>query len=665
MKWLNRRQILAWGTAATAASIAFPTVARQVSETNATLAPLNAQPSLETYIKPPIVDQIALSPDGKRIAFITQSGDDRRLGFFDIAAPKVKSVHLGKIKTRGLFWGDNDHIVFVDSLTDSVPGFTFGLHEFFQAQVLDVRTGDVQTLFRKVDGFYNIIFGDLKRLKINDQYRVTASSIRMNGDFERALFSFELDTHVVHNLGEGTRYAEGFVTTPTGYVVAYSEMDDDRHIWALYYNTGAEGTSPRFKKIYEVRDAEDYPDLLGLGRDSTSLVIAVKTPDRDGENYHEITADGALGPVLDPEDADRPRSPLFHPVTHCFCGFVIHDDWFTYRYDDDLLKRLAEGVPQVIGADLRFTLVDFAEDPRKMIVRSENAGDAGSYVFIDFSTGDSVPVAVDYPGLPAEWIFEKQAISYKASDGLEIHGYLTLPKGKALTALPLIVLPHGGPQARDHIDFDGEAQAFASRGYAVLQPNFRGSTGYGAAFAKAGNGEWGRKMQSDLSDGIRDLAQKGIVDAKRVAIYGASYGGYAALAGATLDPAGTYRCAVSIAGISDLAAMIDFESVKYDNRNSSYVRQFLTEIGDSKTYGDISPARQAAKASCPVLMIHGTDDTVVPIDQSQRMERALKSAGKDAQLITYKGQDHWETMGVARVAMFQAAVDFIQKHNPA
>ena len=626
-------------------------------------AVMAAPPPLDVYIRSPIVEQIALSPDGKRIAFITPFGDGHRLGFFDVASPKVSSTNLGPIKIRDLMWGDNDHILFVNSVTGTISTFAGGKHEFYLASALDVRTGEVKTLLRGTEGFYDIIFGGLGRIKVGDQYRVTAQSPRMNGDDELVLFSFELDRHVVHNLAEATRYAEGFVTTPEGHTIAYSEMDDDHHIWRLYYNTSTEGT--QFLKIYEVREAEHYPDLLGLGRDGKSLVISIKNADTGSDDYHEISADGVLGPVLDDPDTDRARTPLFHPVTKRLCGFLIHDDWFSYRYDDDLMKRLAEGVPQVIGADRRFTLVDFADDPRKMIVRTESAGDAGSYVFIDFSTGDTVPVAVDYPDLPAQWITEKKPIAYKASDGLGIHGYLTLPPARAPQNLPLIVLPHGGPQVRDYIGFDPEPQAFASRGYAVLQPNFRGSTGYGAVFRDAGNGEWGRKMQSDLSDGIAELARRGSIDPKRVAIYGASYGGYAALAGATLDAPGTYRCAVSIAGVSDLAEMVDFETQNYNNRDSSYVKQLKTEFGDPKTYDDISPAKQAAKASCPVLMIHGTDDSVVPIDQSQRMERALKAAGKDVQLITYRGQDHWETLGAPRVAMFAEAMAFIQKYNPA
>ncbi|MGN6423852.1 MAG: alpha/beta hydrolase family protein [Asticcacaulis sp.] len=204
----------------------------------------------------------------------------------------------------------------------------------------------------------------------------------------------------------------------------------------------------------------------------------------------------------------------------------------------------------------------------------------------------------------------------------------------------------------------------ASRGYAVLQPNYRGSSGNGRAFMDAGNGEFGRKMQTDLSDGVRYLVAQGLVDPKRVAILGASYGGYAALAGATLDP-GVYNCAVSIAGLSDVGAFVNYLLESTNNMDTPAIVAWRQVLGDKSGWDAISPASQAAKASCPILLMHGTDDTVVPIHQSQRMESALKAAGKPVEFVTYKGQDHWETIGSARIEMMKTALAFLQKYNPA
>jgi dipeptidyl aminopeptidase/acylaminoacyl peptidase len=674
MKKIDRRGLLALAGATAAmtgigrhANAQAGTAAPADAQASASIAPLGDPPSLEIFARTPLIDDITLSPDGKRVAFITQKGDQKVLGFFDIADKKIHSVALGAKKIRSLFWAGNTHVVLVDSQTDFVP--QFGTRsEFYLAQIIDLDTLSLRQIFGNMDNFYNIVSGNLGVIRVGDQYRVTASGYRMTGEYDLCLYSFGLSKgDAAHQIDEGANNTEGWVLTPSGVPVAYSDFQDDASThdkqWTLYYNT-AGTTPPHYKKIYSVKGAKAYPDLVGLGRDGKSVVLSVKDPDDDGYNYHEMSADGVLSPPLDTKPGVR--TPLFHPVTYCLAGFQTHNDWFTYDYFDPLMKKLAEAVPQVLAPGYRFSIVDTAEDPRKMIVYGESADDAGSYYFIDFSTGDSQVIAGNYPDLPEAWITQKQGIDYKTGDGLTVHAYLTLPPGKAPKDLPLVMLPHGGPAARDYIDFDWEAQAFASRGYAVLQPNFRGSTGYGLTFEDAGNGQWGRKMQSDLSDGIAHLAKQGIVDPKRVAIYGASYGGYAALAGATLDPAGTYRCAVDIAGVSDLRPFLSFiEESKGNDYTPIIVTNEKEMLGDPKHYDDISPARQAAKAYCPILIIHGTDDTVVPIDQSQRMERALKAAGKDVQFITYKGQTHWEDIASSRLAMIQSAMDFITKHNPA
>ena len=198
--------------------------------------------------------------------------------------------------------------------------------------------------------------------------------------------------------------------------------------------------------------------------------------------------------------------------------------------------------------------------------------------------------------------------------------------------------------------------------------NFRGSTGYGEAFLEAGYGEWGRKMQTDLSDGVRHLVAQGIVDPDRVCIVGASYGGYAALAGPTLDP-GVYRCAVSVAGVSDLRAMVDYEADRGERRDNSAVRYWNRFMGGDgpgdRSLDARSPARQAALADAPILLIHGRDDTVVPYSQTTAMAAALRRAGKPHEVVALAGEDHWLSRAETRQQMLAATVAFLQTNNPA
>jgi len=664
----NRRHLLA-----TAGASAF--TAATVRSVYAADAPTaSGPPAIEIYAGTPLVDKVALSPNGQRIAIVTQKGDEKKLLYYDIANPAPKSLSLGTAKVRELFWGDNEHVILADSQPQALAGFAGYRHEFVQARSINVTTTQIATLFYNMKGFYSVVMGKVQRIKTSEGYRVTAANYRLQTDEgvnslydgKLNLYSFGLDKPTSRMVWTASPEAASFVVGPDGTPIAYEEHILLHNEWRLYINSTPGDKDPHFRLAYSMKDPVDLPSLEGIGRDGQSVVVFFNKGENQGE-FCEISADGTVSKSLDP-DARLDREPLFHPVTRRLAGFRYADDWPRDEYFDPLLKKLVESLPQVVDAGDRVRIVDFAEDPRKMIVYIESAHNAGNYVFIDFTTGGGAVVATNYTTLPPEWITEKQSISYKAADGLDIHAYLTLPdkalNGRPAKNLPLIVLPHGGPWSRDYIGFNWQPQVLASRGYAVLQPNFRGSSGNGRAFEDAGNGEFGRKMQTDLSDGVRALVKQGLVDPKRVAILGASYGGYAALAGATLD-AGVYNCAVSVAGLSDPRAFISYLLQSTNNMDTPGIVKWRQVLGDKANWDDIAPTRQAVKASCPVLLIHGTDDTVVPIDQSRKMESALKAAGKDVQFVTYQGQDHWETVGSSRIEMMKVALAFLEKHNPA
>jgi dipeptidyl aminopeptidase/acylaminoacyl peptidase len=200
----------------------------------------------------------------------------------------------------------------------------------------------------------------------------------------------------------------------------------------------------------------------------------------------------------------------------------------------------------------------------------------------------------------------------------------------------------------------------------VFQPNFRGSTGYGTAFERAGDGEWGRKMQSDISDGLAELARQGIADPKRACIVGASYGGYAALAGVTVQH-GLYRCAVSIGGVANPNDFLDWIDSRHghDSMAVNYMKRLLgTDSLDDEKLDPISPVEQAAKADAPILLIYGKDDTVVPTRQSEAMAKALQKAGKPVQVVVLKEEDHWLSREATRVQALTETIAFIEKNNP-
>jgi dipeptidyl aminopeptidase/acylaminoacyl peptidase len=254
-------------------------------------------------------------------------------------------------------------------------------------------------------------------------------------------------------------------------------------------------------------------------------------------------------------------------------------------------------------------------------------------------------------------------VSYRARDGLVIPAYLTLPADQEPKNLPLVLLPHGGPHARDAVGFDYFAQFLASRGYAVFQPNFRGSAGYGSEFLAKGFGQWGTGMQDDLTDGLQWLIGEGTVDPKRVCIVGGSYGGYAALMGAIRTPE-LYRCAVSWAGVTDVPAMMQHDKSQLLPERYRRWRNRVRGKGDANLK-DVSPVRRAREVGIPVLLMHGTEDDNVPFRQATEFVKAMNKANKPIEFIQFEGTEHVLQKSDDRIRFLREVESFLARHNPA
>jgi dipeptidyl aminopeptidase/acylaminoacyl peptidase len=247
---------------------------------------------------------------------------------------------------------------------------------------------------------------------------------------------------------------------------------------------------------------------------------------------------------------------------------------------------------------------------------------------------------------------------------LTIPAYVTLPHGSSGKNLPLIVMPHGGPEARDVGGYDSWSQFLASRGYAVLQPQFRGSDGFGKTFRNAGRFQWGLASQNDITDGVKHLISTGVADANRVCIVGWSYGGYATLAGMTFSPE-LYKCGVAGAGVSDLPEMLAWvrKRMGRDMRDDDYWPRVMGHpIRDHDKLAATSPARFADKVRAPILLIHGKDDSTVPIVQSEIMAKALAQSNKQSQFIVISGDDHYLSKSSTGIEFFSNLESFLGQH---
>lgn len=354
---------------------------------------------------------------------------------------------------------------------------------------------------------------------------------------------------------------------------------------------------------------------------------------------------------------------IFDGQTHALIGAEITEDAPRFEWTDPLLKDIQAGIDR--GLPGRQNVIrSWSDDKQRFLIHSGTSNDRGRYYLFQLSTS-KLSQLLDLTGkLDPHMMAEMKPIRYPARDGLSIPAYLTLPVGREPKNLPLVIMPHGGPfGVRDVLGFNLEVQFLANRGYAVLQPNYRGSDSYGADFLKAGSGQWGRKMQDDLDDGMAWLVKQGIADPKRACLVGGSYGGYAAAWGATRSPE-LYRCAACFAGVFDLRKQLNYSSDFLSNRIDRQYR--ATVRGDNNFDLDsVSPEKQVDRLQVPVLLIHGDADNTVPISQSKNYDAALKKAGRPHEFYIIKDEGHGFMLKDS-FAFYLTKLDaFLAAHNPA
>ncbi len=327
-------------------------------------------------------------------------------------------------------------------------------------------------------------------------------------------------------------------------------------------------------------------------------------------------------------------------------------------YFDPAIEKLRTSLAKALGGERLVNMVGLSEDEQKMIVWAGSDVDPGQYYYLDRATRQMSPLFPSRAELDGVKLSEVKPVSIKVADGTLVPGYLTLPpgsngKGADGKALPAIIMPHGGPSARDEWGFDWLAQFFANRGYAVLQPNYRGSSGYGDSWYQNNGFKSWKIAVGDINDSGRWLVSQGIADPQRLAVFGWSYGGYAALQSAVLDP-DLFKAIVAVAPVTDLDAL------KEEHRYYSDFKMVQQFVGSGPHIAEGSPNRHAANFKAPVLMFHGDMDVNVGVAASRTMADALGKAGKRNELIVYKGLDHYLEDNVVRQEMLAKSDMFLK-----
>ena len=616
-------------------------------------------PSLEAYGRLAAIEDIELSPEGDRVAYITVDGENRQLVVQRLDGAERYRLNAGQAKVRDIAWAGPDHVLI--TATSTGKSAYSGLREWVQTGAYGLKTRRYAVLLSNTPDTEPQRAGEPVLARIRGETLVLAPAWTTKGGSHHSydLYRIDLDTGRGSILAKGGEDVGQWLADADGTPLARVEQSDLRGTVAIQVRAGA-----GWRTLFSGTEGSPV-GLMGLGRKPGTVLVSK----REGDAARVYEADLATGALSEPlgDGGKIPSGVIRDPVTRHPLGLSYLGGRQELKFFDPAHERAWRSASAPFKGAQVF-LESFTPDFRKLVLRVEGTEDAATYYLVDVAAKKADLLADGRPNIPPEAIGPVRWITYKAADGLEIPAYLTLPPGRAQArGLPLVVLPHGGPEARDAPGFDWWSQAFASRGYAVLQPQFRGSEGFGRKFTEAGHGQWGRKMQTDLSDGVRHLAAQGVVDPKRVCIMGASYGGYAAMAGPTIDR-GVYRCAVAVSGVGDLAEMLVWEAKDAGRANTGVVRYWSKFMGASfrkrGELDEVSPTRQAAKADAPILVIHGKDDTVVPYQQSVDFVRAMQKAGKPVEFVTLNGEDHWLSRGATRLQMLNSAVSFIEKHNP-
>lgn len=620
-------------------------------------------PPLALYGQLPSLADPALSPAGDRLAFLESQNGRRYIVIFDLAKGKpIALAHADSAKVRSLRWYDDNQLLILYSTTSYPPFEVIGERtEWFMLGTWNIATNRMRPIDMHDDNHQtmNAVTGSIDVRIVDGDPQLFVSGTYLNqSDFYPALFRIDLQHGMTSLIAGGTTLGADWAVDAQGHIAASYDYQVTGHAegqWVLRLRNGRE-----MRQVAAGTADYDPPYIVGFSYDDKSLLVAFDTP--DGWIWKPLhLADDTWGAPLDA------GSTFFSVIRNRLTGQVIGgvtDSSAPKQVFFDPALQLHWSA--IIGAysGERVELVSHSDDFTKFLIRVFGPRDGDSYVLIDWRTVDAYRIGDVYSGLST--FAEVRPIDYKAADGLPISGFLTLPPGKPAKNLSLIVFPHGGPAASDDGDFDWWAQALASRGHAVLQANYRGSDTT-PALLRAGYGEFGRKMQTDLSDGVQYLVSQGIADPKRICIVGASYGGYAALAGVTLQK-GIYRCAVSVAGLADLTSFIHWTNgnmMTSHNEVTRYWDRFLGVTGpkDPRLH-EISPIDHIDAVTVPVLLIHGQDDTVVPPSQSEEMAKALERAGKSVQFVTLPHEDHWLSQSATRDQMLEAVVDFLGRNDP-
>ena len=623
----------------------------------------HAQNAAELFGQDAFISEMRLSPSGNVIAYTQRVEGKKVVVVQSLETGEARAVSGEGDKLQRYAFYDDDHLVMFKSVTTKFTGYR-GEYELEGAISINWKTGKAhQLLLKEKDLLWpqlnlNIVYGSGKT---PGTVLMAARTGTNQGGATLDLYRVDLETGVTRRLKRGSHNTRKWFVDNTETIYAREDFSDkyDRHKVRVLRGKKWEDL---YKEETEIRSV----GFVGISPGGESLVIADEIDHENTSVYHMSLEDGSISEaVFSRDDAEvdyvfKANGIVFGAA---FSGLKPSYEFYDADLTADVERLLA------LAPESSVYIYAFSEDLNKILVKIEGNDNPGIYGLYVRDLNNLQMISAARPFLADAGFGKIETKTIAARDGLEFTLLATYPVGvepgsEEAKSLPTVMMPHGGPEAYDRVRFDYMAQFLAHKGYLVIQPNFRGSDGFGARFLFAGRGRWGKEMQDDVSDALAHFVDLGVADPDRVCVAGVSYGGYSALAGGAFTPE-LYKCVVGIAPVSDLPFMLNSE--RRSHGSDSWVLAYWERvIGDRKEEKDklreVSPVNYAARFKAPVLLIHGDDDTVVPIHQSRRMERALKRADKPVEFVKLKGEDHNLSFPETRITTLQALGDFIDEH---
>jgi dipeptidyl aminopeptidase/acylaminoacyl peptidase len=624
------------------------------------VAPPSANaPSLDDFFEKPAMSAARLSPDGQYVAYVL-SGDTTMVlvtGLIDQKSQPVLEIPGKGVTVDWLEWKDNHRLVVgatvlqLNRRGDSPAGDIISLR---YGQFLFAVDRDGQNEVRLLKGnFWNEARS--RRASLVDRLKDDPDHILAQAPDAAGLAAvWKVDIHTGDGIvvEKGNPEVTGWRTDSTGAVVARIRVSG-----LLGRTVLIEGRAPGQSgwntiatlRQKDFRALEDF-EILGVADKPSQLYVAVNPTDKDPGDTRSVriydvatrTLSAPVWPALKYDVSDI----VYEGDSTRLAGVCYIAESYTCDFKNPVVDASYRNLLKYFHDQRSVTPMSISPDADWWLLSVSGPDEPAGYYIYHRTEAKIEPLAERFPQLPPEALAVMDRYVYTARDGATVPAYLTRSRGAPGGPLPLIVMPHGGPGVRDAFQYDIWSQFFATRGYLVFQPNFRGSGGYGRAYREAGYRQWGGLIADDITDGVRKLIDSGQADPNRICVFGASFGGYAALYAGATHPE-LYKCVVSWAGVADLSVLMR-DKLKDDGKDSATYQYWLKAVGDpdknAAALKAASPVTYAATYQRPVLLIHGDADTNVDVEQSRIMNRALKAAGRDVKLITFTNEDHsgWE-----------------------